>query len=252
VQAGTAPDAASSGAGGVTDPPILQRLVPTAAAAAAANAAAASLTSLFGTEVAPGISVLDAAAPTATDLKRALGSNGFTPDEMVALMGLRTLGAHGPEGARVLGDLAGVSEKIIERHGRHVALPAASESAPAMGSTSPGVLNNEYFVALMAGEWGRGGDASRAAGATWWNKLVGGKSGDASGRTISDGTALLVSPVVAGVRMAPVDALLISDSLLHGWVSKFASNELAFFGSLESAIARILDQGWRPEQLRQL
>lgn len=197
-------------------------------------------------------------------LKKTLAAKGFTTDEMVALLGHRTLGWHAPPEFRP--DFFNMREVldpdvIIGKQARKVvpsSVPtetndasSGSGSPPArtFGSSTPGVFNNEYFAALMNGSWTPATTAPSTGGSSWFGSKAQPSPAVQVG-TPSRAAGAFVNADATTVLLDPVDVSLLDDAMLRGWAVKFAENELRFFNCFQRGMERILNDGWASAELR--
>jgi hypothetical protein len=164
--------------------------------------------------------VLAAPARDTLGLKKHLAGRNFTIDEIVALVGHRTLGCHGVTCEAQRGAL--VARASPDGAG---AAPTSAPTAarPASGSTTPGLFDSDYYACLLNGAWA---PRSRRAPAD------------------------LVNARVPHTHMAPLDMLLLGDAMLQGWAAKFAENEVRFFNCYQRAMDKVYDMGWEGTPLR--
>jgi hypothetical protein len=189
-------------------------------------------------------------------IKRTLGGRcELAADEMVAILGHRTLGVHGgAHGAQQRALMRESSAAIVESGKFQVKESSPSDEAPGMGSSTPGVFDNDYFISLEKDGWH---PVARMSGG-----LFGGsglpkpnKAGEAPPEPADDCVsaktlALHTSPNAPCVAMQPLDLALKADLMLLPWVQKFAENEVRFFNAYTRAATKLLRCGWEGWNLR--
>uniref|UniRef100_A0A7S1KY02 Plant heme peroxidase family profile domain-containing protein n=1 Tax=Neobodo designis TaxID=312471 RepID=A0A7S1KY02_NEODS len=190
-------------------------------------------------------------------IKRTLGGRcELAADEMVALLGHRTIGVHGgAHGARQVALMREASAEMIETNKFVVKEATPSDDEPGMGSSTPGVFDNDYFVSLEKDGWqpvvktggffGLGGSGKRKAG----------NAGDALPEPPIDCDSpedlrLHLSENAPCVGMQPLDVTMRKDLMLLPWIQKFAENEVRFFNAYGRAAGKVLRCGWEGWNLR--
>jgi catalase (peroxidase I) len=125
-----------------------------------------------------------------------------------------------------------------------------------MGSSTPGVFDNDYYVSLERDGWA---PVARVGGLFGGGGAPGGKPknpGEAPPEPAVDCDSakvlgLQTSPAAPCVAMQPLDVTLKTDLMMLPWVQKFSENEVRFFNAYSRAVAKILRSGWEGWNLRE-
>jgi hypothetical protein len=189
------------------------------------------------------------------DIKRLLaGQCELAPEEIVAIIGHRTLGCHGGAwGRHQLDSLRSASKEMLETRRFIVHETTPTEAQPALSSTSPGMFDCDYFVTLLKDKW----EPIAPKGKSWFGSSKGGASSNgALSEPPMDTTSATVlqtyaSPEVPNVLMQPLDMALKRDLQFLSWVNKFSENEIRFFNVYSKACSKIVRMGWEGTSLRE-